>query len=97
MGFHLEQELIFGDPLHGFDQIGGDGVGQPVPLLDLLHVGRSVMRSDVGRRGALDSVLAVMGDTHVKVVPSMLQDELGGVWFVLTVVHIHLELIRLGK
>lgn len=37
------------------------------------------------------------GDTHIKVVPSMLQDELGGVWFVFTVVHIHLELIRLHK
>lgn len=37
------------------------------------------------------------GDTHIKVVPSMLQDELGGVWFVLTVVHIHLEFIRLDK
>lgn len=27
----------------------------------------------------------------------MLQDELGGIWFVLTVVHIHLELIRLDR
>lgn len=35
--------------------------------------------------------------THIKVVPSMLQDELGGVRFVLTVVHIHLEFIRLGR
>lgn len=41
LGFHLKQELIFGDSLHGFDQIGGDGVGQTVPLLDLLHVERS--------------------------------------------------------
>lgn len=38
-----------------------------------------------------------MDNTHVKVVPSMLQDELGGVWLVLTVVHIHLEFIRLDK
>lgn len=37
LGFHLEQELILGDSLHRFDQIGGDRVGQPVPLLDLLH------------------------------------------------------------
>lgn len=37
------------------------------------------------------------GDTHIKVVPSMLQDELSGVWFVLTVVHIHLELISLDE
>lgn len=43
LGFHLEQELVLGDSLHGLDQIGGDGVGQPVPLLDLLHAGRSVM------------------------------------------------------
>lgn len=36
-------------------------------------------------------------NTHVKVVPSMLQDELGGVWFVLAVVDIHLELVRLHR
>lgn len=42
-------------------------------------------------------MLTATGDTHIKVVPSMLQDELGGVWFVLTVVHIHLEFIRLDK
>lgn len=42
-------------------------------------------------------MLMASGDTHIKVVPSMLQDELSGVWFVLTVVHIHLELIRLDK
>lgn len=42
-------------------------------------------------------MLTATGDTHIKVVPSMLQDELGGVWFVLTVVHIHLELIRLER
>lgn len=38
-----------------------------------------------------------MDKTHVKVVASMLQNELGGIWFVLTVVHIHLEFIRLDK
>lgn len=27
----------------------------------------------------------------------MLQDELSGVWFVLTVVHVHLEFIRLDR
>lgn len=43
------------------------------------------------------SILAFMDNTHVKVVASMLQNELGGVWFVLTVVHIHLEFIRLDK
>lgn len=42
-------------------------------------------------------MLTATGDTHIKVVPSMLQDELGGVWFVLTVVHIHLEFIRLER
>lgn len=42
-------------------------------------------------------VLAVRGDTHVKVVASMLQDELGRVWFVLAIVHIHLEFVRLDK
>lgn len=35
--------------------------------------------------------------TYVKVVASVLQDELGGVWLVLTVVHIHLELIGLNE
>lgn len=97
LAFHLEQELILGDSLHGFDQIGGDRVGKPVPLLDLLHAGRAVMWSDVHQRGACGVVLAVRGDTHVKVVASMLQDELGGVWFVLAIVHIHLEFVRLDK
>lgn len=36
-GGHLQQELILGDSLHRFDQIGGDGVGQSVPLLNFLH------------------------------------------------------------
>lgn len=36
-------------------------------------------------------------DTYIKVVPSMLQDELGGVGFVLTVIHIHLEFISLEE
>lgn len=39
----------------------------------------------------------MVGDTHVKVVSSMFQDELGGVWFVLTIVHVHLEFVRLDK
>ena len=34
---HLQQELILGDSLNGFDQIRGDGVGQSVPLLNFLH------------------------------------------------------------
>lgn len=35
--------------------------------------------------------------THVEVGPGMLQDQLRGVWFVLAVVHIHLELVRLSQ
>lgn len=35
--------------------------------------------------------------THVEVGPSVLQDELSGVRLVLTVVDVHLELIRLGN
>lgn len=35
---YLEQQLVFGDPLHGFDEGRGDGVGQAVSPLDLLHV-----------------------------------------------------------
>lgn len=35
---YLEQQLVFGDPLHGFDEGGGDGVGQAVSPLDLLYV-----------------------------------------------------------
>ena len=35
--------------------------------------------------------------TYVKVRPGVLQDELGGVWLILTVVDVHLELIRLGR
>lgn len=42
-------------------------------------------------------IVAVRGDTHVKVVASVLQDELGGVWFVLAIVHIHLEFVRLDR
>lgn len=34
---YLEKQLIFCDPLDGFDQVRRDGVGQPVPLLYLLH------------------------------------------------------------
>lgn len=49
------------------------------------------------RQGTCSLILAIMGNAHIKVVPSMLQDELGGFWFVLTVVHIHLEFIRLDK
>lgn len=33
--------------------------------------------------------------TYIKIGPCMLQNELGRVWFVLAVVHIHLELICL--
>lgn len=35
----LQQELVLGDSLHGLDQIGGDGVGQSVPLLNFLQRG----------------------------------------------------------
>ena len=34
---YLQQELILGVSLHGLDQIGRDGVGQSVPLLNFLH------------------------------------------------------------
>lgn len=34
---HLQQELILGDSLHRLNQVGGDGVGQSVPLLNFLH------------------------------------------------------------
>lgn len=34
---YLEQELVLGDSLNRLDQVGGDGVGQSVPLLDLLY------------------------------------------------------------
>ena len=35
--WYLEQQLILGDALDGFDEGGGDGVGQAVSPLDLLH------------------------------------------------------------
>lgn len=38
-----------------------------------------------------------LGYTYVKVGAGMVQDELSGVRFVLTVVHVHLELVRLQK
>lgn len=52
--------------------------------------GSSILAVGGGRRGR-------RGDTHVKVVSSMFQDELGGVWFVLAIVHVHLEFVRLNK
>ena len=33
---YLQQQLVLGDPLHWFDEVGRDGVSQSVPLLDLL-------------------------------------------------------------
>lgn len=42
-------------------------------------------------------LLVTLRNTHIKVVPSVFQDELGGVWFVLTVVDIHLELVSLKE
>ena len=40
---------------------------------------------------------ALMVGTYIKVGSSMFQDELSRVWLVLTVVHIHLELISLNS
>lgn len=37
MMVYLQQELILGDSLYGLDQIGRDGVGQSVPLLNFLQ------------------------------------------------------------
>lgn len=34
---HLKQELILSDSLHRLDQVGRDGVGQSMPLLNFLH------------------------------------------------------------
>lgn len=36
---YLQEELVLSDPLHRLDKVGGDGVGQSVPLLDLLQNG----------------------------------------------------------
>lgn len=33
---YLKQQLVLGDSLNRFDEVGGDGVGQPVSFLDLL-------------------------------------------------------------
>lgn len=49
------------------------------------------------RRERSSFVLTIEGVTNIKVVPGMLQDELSGVGFVLTVTHIHLELISLEE
>ena len=35
---YLEQQLVFSDALDGFDEVRGDGVGQPVSLLNLLSI-----------------------------------------------------------
>lgn len=33
---HLEEKLVLGDSLDWFDQVGGDGVCEAMPLLDFL-------------------------------------------------------------
>lgn len=44
---YLEEELVLSDPLHRLDKVGGDGVGQSVPLLDLLLETASSEHSEV--------------------------------------------------
>lgn len=52
---YLEQELVLGDPLDRFDERGGDGVGQTVSPLDLLHTNTaSQTRLETGSLCGLD-------------------------------------------
>lgn len=44
---YLEQQLVFGDSLNWFDEGRGDGVGQAVSPLDLLHTHQKVVTSCV--------------------------------------------------
>lgn len=36
-GRYLQEQLVLGDSLDRFNKVGRDGVGQAVPLLDLLQ------------------------------------------------------------
>ena len=102
---YLEKQLVFSDSLDRFDQVGGDGVGQPMPLLDFLQIKRGNKHIHYSKQQQLILNLklhfiiheAVLVVTYIKVRSSMFQDELSGVGLVLTVVHIHLELISLSR
>lgn len=71
---YLQQKLILGDSLHWLDQIGRDGVGQAVPLLNFLPLNKQTEKdSDVTTQRRVISFALMTGDvTHIEVVASVL-------------------------